>query len=120
MAGWNWLKSFQKRNHIILRKSEAKFVFRTFYFSIHRFQNILRYIIVYEGKKKYLCENLRYWLEMIFQKCPKVFVAARKIKASVVTCAEICQHVSLACCMDPSGTTVPPPLISLRKYWKNE
>lgn len=124
MAGWDWLKGFRKRNPDIgLRKPEPTSAARAIGFNRPQVSN---FFAVYED----VLHKLKISPSRIFNmdesslstvhKPPKVFAEIGKKQVGALTSAERGLHVTVVCCMNPTGQYVPPALIFPRKNWKNE
>lgn len=124
MAGWDWLKGFRKRNPDIgLRKPEPTSAARAMGFNkpqVSKFFEVYEEVLLKHKITPSKIFNMDESSLSTVQKPPKVFAKVGKKQVGAITSAERGMHVTVVCCMNPTGQYVPPALIFPRKNWKSE
>lgn len=125
MAGWDWLKGFTQRNpEISLRRPEATSAARARSFNKPQIQKYFE--LLERALEEVNFDATRIWnmdesgLSTVPSKHSKIYATKGRKQVGILTSAERGQHVSIICCMNASGSFLPPALIFPRKNMKKE
>ncbi|XP_046662227.1 uncharacterized protein LOC124370172 [Homalodisca vitripennis] len=124
MAGEDWLATFMKKHNFSMRKPEATSVARAMGFnkpSVDKFFSILKEV---REKHNFPAANIynadESGLSTVPNKLPKVISPKGSRRVSKVVSGERGRNVTIICCINATGTYLPPFLVFARKRMRPE